>query len=499
VRPGVTGKTIVKLHSKAIGPKGLEIMKRNLDQQLADFRALRDQKNARMDEIMDSAAEKGETLDSAQKEEYDTLSDEIKEIDEHVVRLDARKKTAIATARAVELEDGEDADRGVAVRGAIKTATGIIRVNNPKLEKGIAFARYVGAMAAARGNRSEAAEFAKHHWSNSSPEIEQILRMPLDVITRTAVNPGTTTDTTWASPLVNYQILATEFINYLRPLTILGRLTGFRNIPFKVKVPRQTAGASVNWVGEAKVKPVSSLAFDMVSLDITKIAGIIPLSEELLRFSNPSAEALVRDDLAAAITQFLDAAFIDPSKASTDVSPAAVTYGATSQVATGTTGAAFRSDAKTILSSLLSSNQQITNAAWIMTQHQALSFSLMFNSLGVREFPDINVNGGTLIGFPVVTSENLPSSTGSPADGYPIFFVLPNEILLADDGAVTIDMSREASLQMDTSPDSPTTGSTVLVSLWQQNMVAIKAERYINWKGRRSTVAAYITGANYFE
>jgi hypothetical protein len=42
---------------------------------------------------------------------------------------------------------------------------------------------------------------------------------------------------------------------------------------------------------------------------------------------------------------------------------------------------------------------------------------------------------------------------------------------------VTIDASREASLQMDSSPDSPTTGSTNLISLWQQNMLGIKAER----------------------
>jgi HK97 family phage major capsid protein len=94
-----------------------------------------------------------------------------------------------------------------------------------------------------------------------------------------------------------------------------------------VKVPRQTGGASVNWVGQGKVKPLTSLAFDSLTLDPAKIAGIIPMTEELVRLSSPSAELLVRDDLAAAITQFMDSEFIDPTNASTDVSPASITYG----------------------------------------------------------------------------------------------------------------------------------------------------------------------------
>jgi valyl-tRNA synthetase len=73
------------------------------------------------------------------------------------------------------------------------------------------------------------------------------------------------------------------------------------------------------------------------------------------------------------------------------------------------------------------------------------------------------------------------------------------DILLADDGQVSIDASQEASLQMDTAPDSPATASTTFVSLWQQNQIGIRAERYINWAKRRSTAVAYISNAKYFE
>jgi hypothetical protein len=93
----------------------------------------------------------------------------------------------------------------------------------------------------------------------------------------------------------------------------------------------------------------------------------------------------------------------------------------------------------------------------------------------------------------------VPATGGSPTDGYPIILASAGDILLADDGQVVIDASREASLQMESAPDSPATASTIFVSMFQQNMIAIRAERYINWAKRRSGAVQYISSAKYFE
>ena len=50
---------------------------------------------------------------------------------------------------------------------------------------------------------------------------------------------------------------------------------------------------------------------------------------------------------------------------------------------------------------------------------------------------------------------------------------------------------------MDSAPDSPPSGTTVLVSLWQMNMTGIRAERWINWVKRRSTAVQFIQNAKY--
>ena len=200
-----------------------------------------------------------------------------------------------------------------------------------------------------------------------------------------------------------------------------------------------------------------------------------------------------------AMVQFLDRQFVDPTVAAvTNVSPASITSGVSAITPTGTNEAALRADVKTLLNTFLINNVSTTGGVWIMTQQQALALSLMINSLGQQSFPSMNgEGGGTFIGYPVIASENVPATGGSPTDGYPIIFAKAPEIMLADDGQTVIDASNQASVQLDTAPDSPPSASSAYVSLWQMNFVGLRAERWINWLKRRSTAVGYIQNAKY--
>ena len=68
----------------------------------------------------------------------------------------------------------------------------------------------------------------------------------------------------------------------------------------------------------------------------------------------------------------------------------------------------------------------------------------------------------------------------------------PSEIFLADDGRVTIDASNQATLDMD--GGSP---ATATFSLWQNNCVGLRAERFITWAKRRAGAVAVIDTASY--
>lgn len=448
-------------------PKPEEGQDMKFGEQIKSFQAALEQKSARQTELLEAA--EGRTLDAAESEEFDTLTDEIKATEVHIKRLEAKQAEDVSKAKPVEDVSGmRDRHAGITVKAT------------NKVEKGTAFTRYVIAQCRAKGNLMQAAEIAKQ-WTDT-PEVEQVLKA--------AVAAGTTTDATWAAPLVPYQNMTSDFISLLRPATLVGRMN-LRNVPFNVRIPGQTQGSTVAWVGETAPKPVSALGFEDITLRFNKLAGIVVISDELARLSTPSAEGIIRGDLVAQIAQFTDDSFINPAYAAvSDVRPASVTNGAPNIPASGTDADALRTDVRALYAQFIQANMSTAGAIWVMTSTQAMAIGMMLNPLGQPEFPGIGAEGGTLLGLPVLVSEVVPSDS----NGSIIVLLKQSEILLADEGGVTIDVSREASLQMDS---APATGAQQLVSLFQNNLLAIRAERMITWRKRRAQAVAYISGANY--
>lgn len=102
--------------------------------------------------------------------------------------------------------------------------------------------------------------------------------------------------------------------------------------------------------------------------------------------------------------------------------------------------------------------------------------------------------GGTFFGFPVYTSTSVPIDTGDDAI---IVLMDASEIFIAEDGGIELDVSREATIQMNTAPDNPPTASTVQTSLWQENLVGLRSEHRVGWLRRRDAGVAYLSGVSY--
>lgn len=483
--PGATGKS-----QKPMKAMEAKAMKKTIAEQISAFEATRATKSAEMDKIMDDAAEKGETLDAAQKETYDGLALDLKEIDDHLVRLREREKTMAATAKAA---NGGDAAAAAASR---TPANGRVQVIGSAAPKGIGIVRMLGARYMAKEWNIPAHEIAlSKGWGD---ELAAVLKTPPDILAKAAVTAASTTDSAWAGALVTYQNLQNEFIELLRPKTIIGRIPGIRQVPFNIKVPRETGETTAYWVSQGTPKPVSKGALDTVTLDFNKVAGLTFMTKELMKFAQPSAEQMMIGSLTKAVIKLTDNDFLDPSKAAVSgTSPASITNGVSAITASGNTADAFRADFARLLAAYTMSNYNLDDLVIVMSQTQGLRLGLLRNDFGSKEFPDINKDGGFIEGVPVVTSENIAANGGSPADGRIIVALAANSILMADDGGVEVSVSTEASIQTDDAPDSPATASTVLVSMFQTNQVAILVERFITWTKARSGAAQYISGANY--
>jgi HK97 family phage major capsid protein/HK97 family phage prohead protease len=483
-QPAATGQgAAVTSTSGATDTAGKQTMK-TISENIADFQKSRTPKAERMSVIMQKAVDEGRTLNETEKTEYDGLATQVKDVDEHIVRLGALEDSQRKQAKPID---------GTTTEKAADSRATTITVEPSKLPPGIEFARYVMCLANARGNAVGALEIAKARYPDNR-RIQTLLKA--------AVAGATTTDPTWAGPLVVAQTIVSEFIEFLRPLTILGKfgvgsIPSLRRVPFNVRITGQTSGGTGYWVGQGHAKPLTRFDFNAITLYWAKVAAISVISEDLIRFSSPSAETLVRDGLAGALTARLDIDFIDPSKAAVpNVSPGSIVNGLGALTPSGTDATAVRADVKQLFEAFINANVSPTTGVFIMPQTLALALSLMVNALGQPEFPGITMNGGTFFGLPVITSQY--ATFGSPI-GNMIVLVNASDIFLSDDGAISIDASREASLEMESAPTgSISTGSplgpvaTELVSMYQTNSVALRAERFINWARRRDESVAWM-------
>ena len=471
-RPAVpgTGRPRITIHAPgATGSLTGRAMKLTYTEQLTNLEHTISAKVADREAIQAKASDDGRPKNDDEKTAFDALTLDIKTLESEREDIRALESTMRMAAKPV---NGDSPAKAADSRGGT-----VVQIKS-QLPPGTAFTRYAMALAASRGSRMEAAEYAKR-WDKDTPEVSMVLKA--------AMTAGTVADSDWAAPLVVYRNMASEFIELLRPATIIGQIPGLRRVPFNITMPTTTQGSTVGWVGEGKPKPVSEMKFGQLSLGMSKAAGIVVISEELARASEPSAEAIVRQDLIAAMAAFLDIQFVDPAVAAVaNVSPASITNGVTPITASGATAAAFRTDFQTLAAQFTAANLSLRGAVWIMNETQALAFSLAVNPLGQPAFPGTTATGGSLMGIPVVASEAVVGNLS--------ILVKASEILLADDGGVTLDASREASLQMDSAPMSPADATTVMVSLWQLNLVGLRAERFINWKKRNAAAVGMLNG-----
>lgn len=469
-------------------------------EQIADLKATREAHEKRMNEIGAKATEDGRTMDAAEQEEFDTLASEIDKIDADVKRFE--RLEAINKSKATPVAGGKPED-------AAASRAGVTVKNTQKAEPGVEFARYAMCLAAARGDVGRAFSIAKNAIPHSD-RVVNFLKFQAEtgetvegLYRKTAVAGGTTTDSVWAAPLVDYQNFAGDFVEFLRPQTIVGKfgmdgIPSLRRIPFNVRIHGQTTGGAGYWVGQGAPKPLTKFEFNATELKWAKVAAISVITDELARFSSPSAELLVRQGLADALRARLDIDFIDPSKAAVaNVSPASITNALSPISSTGGTEDAVRADLRALWAPFIAANIAPTSAVYIMSQSTALALSLMVNALGQPAFPGITMNGGTLLGVPVIVSEYADNTAGTL--GGLVILVNASDVWFADDGGFTLDASREASLQMDDEPtNNASTGTgTSVVSMFQTNSIALRCERYVNWQLRRSAGAAYLDAVTW--
>jgi HK97 family phage major capsid protein/HK97 family phage prohead protease len=468
--PGATGKT---KHSVNLNPKENTDMK-TVAEQIAALEASRQAKSARMSDVMQKSMDEGRSTDQAEQEEFDTLSGEVDAIDGDLKRLRTMEKMLAANAKPVVVNQIKTSELGTALRNGVQ-----IKANEP--DKGIRFARYAKCLAISTKTHQPIVGVAEQLYGKTDPDL-------IDIV-KAAVSAMTTSNT---SELIGNEGGFADFVEFLRPMTVLGRfgtgnIPSLTRIPFRVPLISEASESDAQWVGEGKAKPLTRMTAGRTELNPLKIATIAVQTMELIRDSSPSSDILIRNSLAKAIAKRSDLSFIDPTNApSAGVRPGSILNGVTATLNSSATGAdGVREDVQALIGAFVAANNALQSGVWVMSATYALRLMMMLNPLGQREFPGISMQGGTFFELPVVVSNYLTDY---------VALVNAEDIWVADEGGVDIAMSTEASLEMDSAPshDSDTPTPAELVSMFQTNSVAFRAERTINWARRRASAVAWM-------
>ena len=345
------------------------------------------------------------------------------------------------------------------------------------IHRGQLATKFMKALGVAAGDFGGAIAFSESQGA-SWRDVPQALRAQL-----AAVSPMGTTDYAPPTPA------AFDFAEFIRPLTIIGKLTALRRVPFRVRTIAATSGSSAYWSGEKNPRPISRMTFAGSTLEQLSVTAMVVVTRELFISSAPSAESILSRDLAASAVAAMDSTFIDPSNAGIiGVKPAAITSGGAPGApivhSSGITLAAVDNDLPILIQALSDAGSNLLYATWIMRPRTWVALKAMRGSGGARAFAGLTTvrDGGELLGFPVIVSGASPSDIGSPIEGGDLVLLDPSQILLWDDGGGALEVSTNTALAMSDAPTAPSTQ----VSMFQTESAALKTVRYANWQRCRA-------------
>jgi Phage capsid family len=269
--------------------------------------------------------------------------------------------------------------------------------------------------------------------------------------------------------------LADAFGESLRDATAFdAMLPNMMRVPPMTKVAVVTAGIAGAPVNEAMVKPAGRLSATTVELTMLKSVAFVILSRELMKMASAGSIALLRRELSGAVAAIVDETFISSITSGLSAIPSSGVNSATS----------VRADLRALADAVDSGSA--SRLYWVTTSQLQKRFSLLGDSAGSAAFPE--VANGMLASWPLLVSDGVPSGVVILADAAQ---------LAASALPIELDSTDAADLQLDTAPDSPPLSTTPYVSLWQENLAALRATRYFAVKRLRDTAVAYasaITG-----
>lgn len=246
-----------------------------------------------------------ETLTADEEKDCDTRKRAVTDFDAQIVRAKDVQQLAAADAKPVEGQDDSPSIR--AVENDPYTNDDVAK------RMGLGTNRGLRAIACAKifsagGNTLEGARaVALDHYGERHPITRAFAPVRRDPMSRALIaSVGASGGFIVPPDYVN------EIIELLRPAAVV-RSSGPRVLPMPrgtMTLPGQASAATANYGSETAQIKSSQQKLNQIVASFKKLTAMVPVSNDMMRYADPAADAFVRDDLVKVIGLREDLAFI---------------------------------------------------------------------------------------------------------------------------------------------------------------------------------------------
>jgi HK97 family phage major capsid protein len=344
---------------------------------------------------------------------------------------------------------------------------GLQRSQKPKEEQGIFAAKIIMAMAASsyhsRSGRPISPEaWAAFRWGKGNDVEKAIANSAMSLEQQKALSATIGTEGGFLVP----EEVSTELIQLIRPQSAVRSLNP-TYAPMEggnLTLPKLVGGATATYIGENQNILPSQPSFGQVRLIARKLAGLVPISNDLIRRAAGNAEQMIRDDLVAALTERSDLAFL--RGVGTEFTPRGLRYWANpvGKVIVATAGQTLVGVTTDLAKMILAlrtpvagqsaSQTRMIRPGWIMSPRTQLLLQTIRDANGNFAFraemmpgasgTDPLANQGTLWGFPYRVTSQIPDNLGGGTNESELYLADFADVVLGETTGVLIDTSSEA-------------------------------------------------------
>ncbi len=357
-------------------------------------------------------------------------------------------------------------------------------------EKGDCAARFLAAVTACKvagrptGHESVVAQLKA--WNDN--DVADIVQKDIDR-QKGAMGATTPLDGGFLVP----EQFSQEVIELLRPVSVVRSMVG-RTLQLPVgtvNIPKITEGSSAYYQGENTNATKSALKTGNLKLSWKKLISLVPMSNDLVRYSSPGADSIVRTDMIRAMAQRENQAFLrDPG---TDATPRGLRYQMAANNLIDVSNPTFTTqtvatDLGRCVLKLVEQNVPLTKGGWLFAPRTWNYLRMLQTTTGAFIY-QAEMNNGLLLGYPFKWSTQIPvnlTDHGRTTNGgeTEIYFVDFDDVVIGEAMAMRVDASQEASYMDGAS----------LVSAYSQDQTVIRAITEHDFAVRRDVSVCVMNG-----